>query len=209
MGSLHELNMPAREYVISPIVPSDVIDSELRAGGSGRILRENIEYGLGAIYNHTPLARSLREYADMLATARQYEAHQAGWPYLDMGDERERAFYGGALLALHAEVSIETPRMRRIILASQARERPVPGETFSQMEQRRVAELLDYSYHHYGWFNDQSDDLQKVIVDTALRAYDTSGSPIADACQVEMIFGCTYTLNVVQQLRQAIINRRE
>lgn len=202
-GRSHIFEQPAREYIAPPNVPSDVIDSELRTGGSGLVLRENIMLGLGAIYNHTSLAQSIHEYASMLDVARQYEASEANRLFLATGDLREEAFYNGALLAIHAEVSLDSSRLRRIILASKARALPITKEAPGQSEYRRVEELLTYARLHYDWLDAQPDDLQHVIIDAAEQAYDTPGHPIAEACQREMIFGCTYTMNLIEHLRRA------
>lgn len=197
-------DIPERENLATPKVASDVIESELRTGGSGTMLRENILYGLGAIYDNTRLAGSLQEYASMIDISRQYDAFRRKQTFIPMADARTQAFYAGSLLALHAEMSLEKPAQRRHMLSHTASERVPHSETPHQTERRRVAELLEYTHHHFNWFGEYSKDLQISIATAASRAYESDDHFVAVACQTELVFGCTFTFKVIEQMRKRI-----
>lgn len=206
MNKVLEGAYPLLEHRRTPTHPEEVIEDELRSGESREMFRSDVLHGLGAIYGGSPLGKSVLEHANVLGLARQYVAELQGETLATPDDARAQAFYAGALLAIHAELSLEKYVIRRRILHSGIGDGPEDGESAAQSQRRCVTELLWASDRQIEWFDDQPDALQIAVVAAAEQAYGDEVERSMRSCESEMIFGYVYVAAEIESARQMVVD---
>ncbi len=206
------------EWYPFPKTNADLIFDELQYGGRGSQLREVFDRELRAMYEPTPLGKSLLEFPVSLTVARAYD--NADNERFDAYEavSRSHAVSLGILLGMHAELRQGNPEISRQITFSSFRVRPPRAKSAvipdwpNQEKMHESVLALESSYLEI--LEAYDEDLQEAIVTASIAAYmDYPDRHMAMRFEDDFCFGYVYAklgidfFHESTEARRAINNR--
>jgi hypothetical protein len=206
-----ELPYPIQEHLDTPSSPVERIYEELRTGGHGSRLRENLFVGLGAIYGKSQLVGSFKTYANVLARARKYSSSV----HEDQAEEkkpyRTQAFYTGSLLATHTMIQmLETGERQRVLQWWYGDDNAVQDlleETERGMQ--FAATVLNAADGYADLFEAQPEELQDALMTAATQTFDDLPATPRAEYESEFMFGYVFSANAIKVIYEEICEYQE
>lgn len=195
-----EYSYPSHEELDAPTSPVEYICEELRTGGHGSQLRENIMNGLGSIYGNSPLVGSFRQYANTLARARKYSSSAYEDEAREAKPFRTHAFYAGSLLATHAMTQVLSENDRQKILRWWYGDEGAVKDLLKETERgmKFAATVLNAADSYPALFESQSEELQDTLMTAADHLFDDLSPKPRTEYENEFMFGYVFSANAVE-----------
>lgn len=182
---------PNREHLKDPTTPEDIISDELRTGSVGAEFRWEVIAGLGTYYGGLLYTQVAKQRAEKLGLARTRQAECGSVVFAISDEDRASAFYVGALLAMHANLSLD-PRLVDVITNLEYEDVAPRVKTTSELEEWYVNDLTLSVDEMNSLLHKLPSEERDVLASMAARAYEGDDSVSAQGCQFEMIFGYVY-----------------